>query len=340
MALKVIDGSQGEGGGQVLRTSLALSLITGEPFRIENIRAKRAKPGLLRQHLTAVQAASAIGNAATEGDVLGSSVLTFVPQPVAGGEYRFQIGTAGSTTLVLQTVLFPLALAARPSTVKIEGGTHNPLAPPFEFLAHAFLPLMRRMGVGVELTLVRPGFYPAGGGEIDVTITPVSKLSELHIEERGELVARRVRAVVANLPFEIAEREARTACEELEWEGDCGVAHTLSGSIGPGNTVSVTIESQNVTEVFTAFGERGVRAEHVAHDAAKQAKRYINSGAAVGEYLADQLLLPMALAGRGSFTATPLSQHAKTNIEIIRKFVDVAIRFEEVQRGIERVVVG
>ncbi len=265
--------------------------------------------------------------------------MTFVPRAVRAGNYRFAIGTAGSTTLVLQTILLPLAFADEPSTIEIEGGTHNPHAPPFEFLDGAFLPLLRRMGPGVDLQLVRPGFYPAGGGAIRVLITP-NRLSALHVEERGEIVSRRVRAVVANLPYTIAQREAQTAAAELGWGEDCQQAHTLTGSIGPGNAVSITIASENVTDVFTAFGARGVRAEQVCHDAAKQAKRYINSTAAVGEHLADQLLLPLALGEGGSFTTTPLSGHSTTNLDVIRRFVNVRTEVDEVRRGIVLVRVG
>lgn len=164
MSLIVIDGSEGEGGGQVLRTSLALSLITGKPFRIENLRAKRDKPGLLRQHLTAVHAAVQVGDAAVEGASLGSTALTFVPRALRAGDYSFAIGTAGSTMLVLQTVLLPLVLAGGSSTLELEGGTHNPSSPPFDFVERAFLPLLRRMGAEIEIELVRPGFHPAGGG--------------------------------------------------------------------------------------------------------------------------------------------------------------------------------
>jgi RNA 3'-terminal phosphate cyclase (ATP) len=335
MSLIVIDGANGEGGGQVLRTSLALSLVTGKPFRIENIRAKRQKPGLLRQHLTAVNASVQIGDASAEGAALGSTTLTFVPRAVRAGDYHFAIGTAGSTTLVLQTILLPLILAGEPSTIAIEGGTHNPSAPPFEFLENAFLPLLRKMGADIELELVRPGFHPAGGGKIRVRIAP-AKLQPLHVEQRGEIVSRRVRAVVANLAYEIAKREVRAAAEELGWGEECMQAHTLTGSPGPGNTVSITVESENVTDVFTAFGARGVRAEAVAHDAAKQAKRYINSTAAVGEHLADQLLLPLALGG-GSFTTTPLSAHATTNLDVIRRFLDVKAEVSEISRGVTMV---
>jgi RNA 3'-terminal phosphate cyclase (ATP) len=334
-----IDGSEGEGGGQILRTSLALSLLTGTPLRIENIRAKREKPGLLRQHLTAVNAAAAIGGATVDGAALGSTALTFKPQSLRAGEYTFAIGTAGSTMLVLQTILLPLALAGGESAVTIEGGTHNPSSPPFDFIDRAFLPLLRRIGADVDLTLERPGFYPAGGGKVVVRMGAAKRLARLELEERGELVTRLARAVVANLPYEIAQREARTAAEELEWPEECTQAHTLTGSRGPGNAISIIVGYEHVTDVFTAFGERGVRAEQVAHDAAKQAKRYINSGAAIGEHLADQLLLPLAVGEGGSFTTTPLSSHAKTNIEVIRRFVDVKIDVEEVRRGVERVSV-
>ena len=340
MSMIVIDGSQGEGGGQVLRTSLALSLVTGKPFRIENIRAKREKPGLLRQHLTAVNAATKVSDAAVEGAQLGATTLTFVPRAVRGGDYRFAIGTAGSTTLVLQTILLPLALASDPSTLAIEGGTHNPHAPPFEFLESAFIPLLQRMGAGVELELVRPGFYPAGGGEIRVRITPLRRLGALHIEERGEIVSRRVRAVVANLAYTIAQREVHAAAEELGWGEECQQAHTLTGSAGPGNAVSITVASENVTDVFTSFGARGVSAEQVAHDAAKQTRRYLNSTAAVGEQLADQLMLPLALGDGGSFTTTPLSGHSTTNLDVIRRFVDVTITVTEISRGLVLVRFG
>ena len=333
----VIDGSQGEGGGQVLRTCLALALMTGNELRVENIRAKRAKAGLLRQHLTAVNAAAQIGDAKVEGASLGSTSLTFAPKKVRPGKYRFAIGSAGSTMLVLQTIFLPLALASGTSEVEIEGGTHNPNAPPFDFMSLAYLPLLRRMGLDVELELVRPGFYPAGGGEIRVRITPASRLTPLEIESRGELVTRCARAVVANLPYTIAQREVAVVAKELDWPEDCLQAHTLNGSIGPGNTISVIVGSEYVTDVFTAFGKRGVAAEQVAHDAAKQAKRYINSGAAVGEHLADQLLLPMAMATHGAFTTTPLSSHATTNMEIIGHFHASSAEVVPVANGVVKV---
>jgi RNA 3'-terminal phosphate cyclase (ATP) len=335
-----IDGSEGEGGGQVLRTSLTLSLITRKPFRIANIRAKRQKPGLLRQHLTAVRAAAQAGDAAVEGAEMASTTLTFVPRTLRGGHYSFAIGTAGSTMLVLQTILLPLVLAGEASTLELEGGTHNPSAPPFDFVEHAYLPLLRRMGADVTIELVRPGFYPAGGGKIRVDIAPARQLARLELETRGELVSRRVRAVVANLSYGIAQREVKLAGELLEWPEECLEAHTLSGSAGPGNAVSVFVASEHVTDVFTTFGAKGVAAEKVAHEAAKEARRYLHSGAAVGEHLADQLLLPMAVGGGGVFTSTPLSSHATTNIDVIGRFVETPIAVERISNGVERVAVG
>lgn len=335
--MNLIDGSHGEGGGQVLRTSLALSLITGKAFRIENVRARRRTPGLLRQHLTAVQAAARIGNATVDGASLGSTALTFVPGRVQPRQYAFAIGGAGSTTLVLQTVLLPLVLANGSSTLEIEGGTHNPAAPPFESIELAFLPLLRRMGADVAIELVRPGFYPAGGGRIRVTIAPASPLGALELEERGALVSRRARAVVANLPSSIAERELQAAAAELEWPPDCLETHTLTGSAGPGNAISIVAAFEHVTDVFTAFGQRGVPAEAVARGAARQAKRYLESGAAAGEHLADQLLLPMAVGGGGMFTTTALSGHSTTNIEVIGRFIERAIVCEPVRDDVVRV---
>jgi RNA 3'-terminal phosphate cyclase (ATP) len=321
----IIDGSYGEGGGQILRTSLALSLVTGKPFRIERIRAGRKTPGLLRQHLTAVGAATEIGRAEATGAKVGSGELTFTPKEIVPGEYAFAIGTAGSTSLVLQAVLPALLLASGPSVLTLEGGTHNPFAPPFDFMEKAFLPLLSRMGPQVEAELECPGFYPAGGGRVHYTITPAKSLAPFDLRERGEIRARRAKALVANLAPSIAERELAVIGQRLSWSAEWLQPEVVRNSCGPGNVVSIEIESERVTEVFTGFGERGVPAEAVAEKAVREARRYLASEAAVGEYLADQLLIPMALAGGGVFTTYPLSRHALTNIEIIHKFLDVRI---------------
>ena len=320
-----IDGSYGEGGGQILRTALALSLVTAKPFRIENIRAGRKNPGLLRQHLTAVNAATEISRAEVTGAAIGSRELTFAPGSVVSGDYAFAVGTAGSTTLVLQTVLPALLIASGKSKLILEGGTHNPFAPPFDFLEKAFLPLVNRMGPRVTAELERPGFYPAGGGRMSLTIEPAAELDRLDLASRGEVVTRRARAVVANLPISIAERELKVIARKLSWPREFTKAESIERSPGPGNVVIIEIACEQVTEVFTGFGERGLRSEAVAEKATQQARRYIGSEAAVGEYLADQLLIPMAMAGGGSFTTLPLSRHATTNMEVISRFLEVRI---------------
>jgi RNA 3'-terminal phosphate cyclase (ATP) len=320
-----IDGSYGEGGGQILRTALALSLVTAKPFRIENIRAGRKNPGLLRQHLTAVNAATEISRAEVTGAAIGSRELTFAPGSVVSGNYAFAVGTAGSTTLVLQTVLPALLIASGKSKLILEGGTHNPFAPPFDFLEKSFLPLINRMGPRVTAELERPGFYPAGGGRMSVTIEPATRLDRLDLPARGEVLARRARAVVANLPISIAERELKVIARKLSWPREFTTAESIERSPGPGNVVIIELECEQVTEVFTGFGERSLRSEAVAEKAAQQARRYIGSEAAVGEYLADQLLIPMSMAGGGSFTTLPLSRHATTNIEVIGRFLEVRI---------------
>lgn len=316
-----LDGSQGEGGGQILRTALTLSMITGQPFRIEGIRAGRSKPGLLRQHLTAVQAAAEVSGATVEGATLGSQHLQFTPGPVRGGDYRFAIGTAGSCTLVLQTVLPALWFAGAPSTVTVSGGTHNKAAPPADFLIHSWQPLLARMGVQQTLALQRHGFYPAGGGEVLAQVAPVARLQPLDLLARGAHRATRAEARVAAIPVGVAKRELERAAAQL---GAIDVqVRELPAREGPGNILLITVEHDGVTEVFSGFGEKGTSAETVADAAATEARHYLESTAAVGEHLADQLLLPMALAGGGSFTAMLASSHLSTNIGVIEKFLPV-----------------
>ena len=325
----VIDGSQGEGGGQILRSSLALSLITRKPFRMENIRAGRQKPGLLRQHLTAVEAATAVGTADVIGAALGSNLLEFRPHGVAPGNYRFAVGTAGSATLVLQTVLPPLLIASGSSTLTLEGGTHNPFAPPFDFLARCFVPLIQRMGPRVELQLDRPGFFPAGGGKFRAVIEPAKRLERLDLLERGPIRKCRARALLAKIPSQIGERELAVVREQLGWTGDDCVIQNVINPVGPGNALLLEMEAEHVTEVFTSFGERGRSAEVVAAEACEAARTWLKAGVPVDEYLADQLLLPMAIAGGGSFRTGKPSQHSLTNAQVIERFLSVSIDFQQ-----------
>lgn len=329
----VIDGSLGEGGGQILRTSLALSLLAGKPFQIERIRAGRRKPGLQRQHLTAVRAAAEVSHAQVQGDSVGSSTLVFQPGEVRPGEYRFAIGTAGSTTLVLQTVLPALMLADGPSQLTLEGGTHNIHAPPFDFIQKVFLPLLNRIGVRVEMQLDRYGFYPVGGGRFTVAIQSPDSLRRLELLQRGPLVRRSVYALVSRLPLHIAKREVNTVLEQLDWPEDCAWVEQVQAH-GPGNVVMIEVENEHVTELFVGFGQRGVPAEAVARTAADEAARYLASDVPVGEHLADQLLLPLALARGGVFRTLAPSNHTRTNLETLKHFLDVETAVESVEGGV------
>jgi RNA 3'-terminal phosphate cyclase (ATP) len=335
----VLDGSQGEGGGQILRSALALSLCTGAPFRIDNIRAGRPRPGLMRQHLTAVQAATQVGSAETTGAAVGSRSLTFKPGKLRAGDYAFSVGTAGSATLVLQTVLPALVSADGPSQLVIEGGTHNPASPPFDFLDRTFLPLLARMGPRVHAKLERPGFYPAGGGRIRVSIDP-SPLTPLVLERRGEIRARRARAIVANLPRLIAERELSCLAKRLDWESRAYSIEENKDSLGPGNVVLTEVESESLTEVFTAFGEKSVRAEAVAGHVADETLAYLSADVPVGQHLADQLILLLALAGGGTFRTLAPTQHARTQCMVVERFLGRKILIAEEGSGVWRISAG
>ncbi len=334
-----IDGSQGEGGGQILRTALTLSLITQQPFKIINIRAGRPKPGLMRQHLIAVDASVQVGGGKADGACIGSCELTFTPGKVHSGTYKFAVGTAGSVTLVLQSVLPALLLANGGSKLVLEGGTHNPFAPPWDFLAKAFLPVLQKMGAGVHTVLDRYGFYPAGGGRFQVEIDPVTKLSGIDLEKRGEVTGKKARALVSNIPVSVGHRECHTIAETLHWPRECLSVEEVKNGMGPGNAVIVEVSSENITELFTGFGERGVRAETVAKNVAGKVLEYLAADdVPVGEYLADQLMLPFALAKSGSYRTLPLSQHSKTNLEVIKLFLDTEIKVEECQDGCVRLL--
>ena len=342
--LITIDGALGEGGGQVLRSAVALSGVTGRSVRIVNVRAGRNPPGLKRQHRASVLAAAAACDGGARGAEVGSAEVEFHPGPPRGGDFRFAVGTAGSASLVLQAVLPILLAAPAPSTVTVEGGTHVEHAPPFEFLDLAFLPLLRRMGADVSLTLNRPGFYPAGGGSVTLAVRP-APLRPLHVGERGEVVRRRAVIHLCALPDDIADREARVIKRSTGWRDDeIEVRRTPDAdAVGPGNAVTIEVESactfggkegndgragdpgQTITEVFSAFGRRGRRAESVAESAVREMKAYLAAPAPVGEHLADQLLLPLALAGGGSFATAPLTPHATTNAAVIRRFLSVAV---------------
>jgi RNA 3'-terminal phosphate cyclase (ATP) len=337
-----IDGSQGEGGGQMLRSALALSALLAKPFTISRIRAGREKPGLMRQHLTAVNAVAQVCGGRAVGAAVGSTELTFEPGEIKAGEYHFPIGTAGSTTMVLQAVLPALMAAPGASRVIVEGGTHARWAPPWEFFELALAPLIRAMGVAVFPRLERHGFYPAGGGKIVVEIDPLCptptdapRRGSFALHKRGEAGSRRAKIVHAQLPRTIADREQAVLAKRLGLEPHHGQIVAATTSRGPGNAVMVIIEHANVTEVCSSIGEHGVSAESVAAAACEEVEAYSRHTAPVGPHLADQLMVPLVAAGGGSFTATEFTQHAITNTEIVRRFIgEERVRVEESASGV------
>lgn len=321
-----IDGASGEGGGQILRTALSLSLLTGKPFRMTNIRAGRKKPGLMRQHLVCVQAARAIGQAVVTGDVLRSTELTFEPFAVQAGHYHLPIGSAGSTMLVLQTLLPVLMMQDTPSTLKLEGGTHNPLAPTVDFIQRSFIPALARIGVDLIVNASQSGFAPVGGGIVGVVIQPWTERKPLALLERGALTAVNAYAGVSNLDGEIVRRELAVLAQILPLNSHEEIV--LRG-MSQGNTTLVEVVSESHTEVFTALGEHGKPAEQVAKQLARDVQRYLNAPAAVDEYLTDQLLLPLALGLGGEFSCRTLSLHTRTQAQMIEMFLPVQIHLIE-----------
>ncbi len=345
-----IDGSTGEGGGQIIRTALSLSMLTGTPIEITNIRAGRAKPGLMRQHLMCVQASQAISDAAVTGAHLGSTSFSFTPTAIKSGDYTFDIGSAGSTSLVLQTLLPALLFAntslASPSTVTIKGGTHNSLAPTTDFLTRTFVPVLAKLGMHIDIELQQVGFAPIGGGLIKATIMPFLRRSNTRpftLIERGDLVNIALVANVLNLDYDICKRELASAQAALIESGIDKTlitthSHKLKG-MGEGNTCYAQVthqvgelsSKQYHQEMFTLLGEKRSSAENMGNRLAGLVNRYVfNTEALVDEYLTDQLLLPLALCGGGEFSARIISEHSKTQAWLIQQFLPVEIQFDVV----------
>lgn len=326
-----LDGAHNEAGGQVLRSALALSISTRQPFRITNIRLTRDMPGLLRQHLAAVNAAADICNADVTGAQLGSRELTFKPRLCHAGEYTFDVGT-GSSSLILQTVLPPLLMADAPSVVRVTGNTHVRNAPAFDCLQRAFAPLLERMGARIQVSLIGYGFHPHGGGGIQAEIIP-SPLHGLELHERGARISHFAESYIAGLPSDVAQRELATIGRHLRWSSDQLHVRALPATVSKGNAIAVTLAYQHVTEVFAAFGEPGLRAEAIAQDLAQEVEHYLAHSAPVGPYLADQLLLPLVMCGRGAFTTTNLSAHLRSNASVIEQFTGRRIVIDPSSKG-------
>jgi RNA 3'-phosphate cyclase len=327
-----IDGSKGEGGGQVLRSSLTLSLLTGKPFRIDRIRVGRRNPGLMPQHLQAVKAAAAIGRGKLEGALPGSMTLLFEPGPLRPGEYHFDIGTAGSTSLVLQTIFLPLALARQPSELTLIGGTHVAWSPSFHYLEMNWLYWLRRVGFKAILSLDRAGFYPRGGGRIKAEIYPANTLSPMHLFDRGNLAKVRILSVVSNLDPEIGRRQSSQALRRL---GSSGISGEIGDELrilpaaGKGTMLLLLAEFDRTRCCYFSLGERGKPAETVANEAVDQFLAFLDSGGVVDQFLADQLLLPLALVpGESEMLTSVVTSHLLTNAEVLRRFLPVEIRIE------------
>jgi RNA 3'-terminal phosphate cyclase (ATP) len=328
MSLITIDGSQGEGGGQILRTSMALAAIGGCALRIGRIRARRPKPGLQRQHLQAVRAAARVCNGHLEGDELGSSSIVFTPQAPTAGDYRFDIGSAGSTALVAQTVLPILWRAGGASTLEIHGGTHNPMAPTVDFLRESFLTALHGLGVSTTISLLRHGFNPAGGGIVQISVQPWQAAVPLELHERGKAIDRHAQVLLANLPAHVAEREALAIKHGLHWSHD-EVDEEEVAADGPGNAVQIRLRHARCTTCFTAIGEPRLRAEAVAQLAVRAAQRHLATTAPVCPHLADQLLLPLAIGAGGSFRCSAVTEHTRSNAAIIAAFLGPVVEIDE-----------
>jgi RNA 3'-terminal phosphate cyclase (ATP) len=326
-----IDGSEGEGGGQLLRSALSLSLVTGRPFEIINLRAGRKKPGLRPQHLTCVKASARICSGNVEGAKLGSRTVRFEPGAVKPGTFSFEIGTAGSTSLVLHTLCLPLALAAGRSILTLTGGTHVPFSPAFHFLERQWAALLRRLGIEVELRLDRAGYYPAGGGEIRARIEPTASVRPLTLGPRGSLERLEGLSTVSGLPRSIAERQRRRALGRLDAQGlSAGIELADLPSPGKGTMLLLLATHEGGGRAcYAALGAPGKRAESVADEACDALLGFLDTRGAVDEHTADQLLLPLALAsGTSGFPVPAVTSHLVTNARIIERFLACEIRIE------------
>lgn len=339
-----VDGTMGEGGGQVLRSALSLSLLTGEPVHLTRIRAGRSRPGLGYQHRMAVEAAARIGNARVEGVRLRSPEIRFQPEPVVPGAYHFDIGTAGAVGLVLQTVMLPLALAHGESFVTVTGGTHVPSSPCFHYLDWHWRVLLANLGVHFELAMPFAGFYPPGGGVAQARIPGGSEPHAAHWMDRGRLLRVRGLSAVALLPEEIAERQRSRALNGLRHLG-CPVEIALESmpAHSTGTVLVLLAEFEHTQACFFALGARGKRAEWVADEAVQDLIGFLGTGAAVDRWAADQLLLPLALANAVSTLRTAeVTLHLMTQAELIPMFLPVRIEVDGAlgEPGIVRVIPG
>lgn len=325
-----VDGSIGEGGGQILRTALTLSILLNKPFHMYNIRSKRRKSGLRPQHLNAVRLASKISRAQVEGGDIDSEELTFKPTGIYPGNYDIDIPTAGAATLIFQTVVLPLSFAERGSRVSIGGGTHVPWSPSFEYLVYQWQPFMERIGYRLSLQLDRAGFYPRGGGRITAMIKPCKELKPLQLLDRGPILQVRGVSAVANLPRSIAERQRQRVIAKIGGKYPLNDIRLVTlPSVGKGTTLLLNAQYKQGSACYFSLGEKGKPAEVVADEAVESLVTFHKTNGVIDQYLADQLVLPLLFAkGKSEFMTSNVTNHLITNVEIIRRFTGVDIWVE------------
>ncbi|GAB4399870.1 MAG: RNA 3'-terminal phosphate cyclase [Anaerolineales bacterium] len=325
-----LDGAHGEGGGQILRSALALSILTSQPFRLYNLRANRSKPGLRPQHLAAVQAAAQISSAQTSGAALNSREITFAPQIVRGGAYTFRIPTAGAASLLLHTLYLPLLLSGKSAHLTLGGGTHVPHSPSFDYLTHIWQPAMQQIGLEIRLQFKQAGFYPEGGGEFEAILRPANHPVPLNAQTRGDLVRIRGYSQGANLPEDILRQQKLHALSRLQPVcRDSKITLQPLPAPGKGTALFLLAESQHARAGFSALGKKGKPAEQVADEAVNELLAYLNTPAALDPHLADQILLPLAFAdGESAFCVSSITQHLRTNADTIRAFLPVKIEIQ------------
>jgi RNA 3'-terminal phosphate cyclase (ATP) len=325
-----IDGSYGEGGGQILRTALALSAILKKPFTIHRIRSRRKNPGLQAQHLEAVEALARITEAQTEGVRFGSQKITFIPQKIVPGDYQIEVRTAGSVTLLLQAIFLPLCLSGGISKVTLIGGTHVPWSPSFHYLSEVFLPTLRWMGVSVGTAIEKWGFFPGGGGKIQLNIDPVHELRPISLVNRGSLKLIRGISAASHLPKHVAERQREQALDRIPRNLKIDTEITIQQDVPsnrPGSFLFLLAEYEKVFAGFSSLGSRGKPAERVADEALDSLKDFMESDGCIDPHLADQLIPFMAVAkGSSSFSTTRVTEHLLTNLWVISHFLGVKVQ--------------
>lgn len=337
-----IDGSYGEGGGQVLRTSLSLSCLLKKSFRIFNIRIKRKKPGLMPQHLMGIRALKLISDAKVEGDSVGSTELIFEPKEVRAGEYVFDIGTAGSISLLLQALLPPLIFAKNRTTLSLRGGTHVPFSPTFHYINEVFIPVVRILGIDIKADIESYGFYPKGGGKVRVEIMPADRIIGMNLLERGKIKNIKGISGVGNLPLSIAERQKDSATKVLASQGlKAEIEAFAVPAFGNGTFIFLKAETENCIAGFSSLGERGKKAELVGGEVARSFLDYYLTDMCLDPHLADQIVLYLAIAhGESLFTTSEITNHLLTNLWVIRRFLGTSYKIEGEMRKPGKVTIS